>query len=203
MTQGAVKPQRSDSVQAPSPASWTTQKPIEIGDWGQGASAPGIQRKFLAGTTLDCPIATATVRHVSFPRHTGGDPVFADSGGKKHHINDARRNGAHRWGGFAMLNEVQYRATVRDIFDASLVKGGGITEDGVVKWLRKVNDARDGGNWRIVSRYSPMWQGKGQQPGDLPLGCFLYLIPYDELDFRLVENAEHPTIIARPPGFVT
>ena len=202
MTQGAVKPPRgeSEAIEAPKPATWGTKKPVVIKDWGAGHGSPGVQRLFLAGTTLDCPIQTATVRHVAFTRFSGGNPVFHDNAGQKQTLNDARKNGAHRWGGYAHLNEAQYDAVLRDIFDESLVKGGPM-ENGVVKWLRKVNDDPTGSNWRIMSRYSPSWGAKGQQPGDIPLGFFLYLVPVDELDYQAAETASHPTLIARPEGF--
>lgn len=203
MTQGAVKPQRSSSD---SPK-WEGTS-IDLGDISGGPVRQGPTKRYIAGTTLDSTFARVDVRHVSFHRHTGGDPNFADEAGRKKTINDARELGAKRWGCPVSLTQVQRDAVLRDIYDPSLVKKGDSPEAGVVKWIR-FDSVNDNGQaiWRIVSIYSPSWKATtdGKAPtGYLPLGWFLYLyeLTGEAEDHQHAEACDYPTIITRPEGFV-
>jgi len=190
---GAVKPRESDTSRELFDRNREPESQFDIGFdlTKSGSSELGESVRYLAGTTLDCPLQRVDVRHVAFHRYTGGNPDFTDEKNERKTINDARRLGAHRWGGFVNLREAQYKAVLRDIYDPT----AGKKEDAVTKWIRPAG----GRIWRVVSRLSPSW--KGRQDGDMPLGWFLYLVPADGMDFSKAENADWPTIIKRPEGF--
>lgn len=68
-------------------------------------------KKYIIGTTKDCPVQNVDVRGASFLRFSGGKPVFHDGQGP----NDALSCGALRFGVFVTLTDEHVEAITDDV----------------------------------------------------------------------------------------